>query len=190
VDAAGCIYLTGFSSSSETTFPKKIGPDLTYNEGSNDAFVAMVKADGTELIYAGYIGGSDSDSGSGITVDTLGNAYITGSTESTNVASPSISRRSPSNSGGIDGFIAIVMAEGIELMDFVYIGGEDDDWGSGIALNPANSIFITGVAESTEETFPVDVGPDLTYNGYAYDAFVAKFSSTLGTFLYLPIIKH
>ena len=44
--------------SSEATFPVTVGPDLTYNGGASDAFVAKVNADGTALAYCGYIGGS------------------------------------------------------------------------------------------------------------------------------------
>ena len=49
-----------------------MGPDLVFNGGS-DAFVAKVKADGTGLVYAGYLGGADSDGGTGIAVDAAGN---------------------------------------------------------------------------------------------------------------------
>ena len=59
VDAAGNAYVTGVTDSDQTTFPVKVGPDLTFNLGSLDAFVAKVKADGTALVYLGYIGGAD-----------------------------------------------------------------------------------------------------------------------------------
>ncbi|KKL20761.1 hypothetical protein LCGC14_2452240 [marine sediment metagenome] len=62
VDASGSAYVTGQTNSTEASFPKTVGPDLTYNGGS-DAFVAKVKADGTGLDYAGYIGGSNPTSG-------------------------------------------------------------------------------------------------------------------------------
>ena len=49
-----------------------VGPDLTSNGRLRDAFVAKVKADGTGLVYAGYIGGSGDDSAHGIAVDAAG----------------------------------------------------------------------------------------------------------------------
>ena len=83
VDAAGNAYVTGGTSSDQTSFPVKVGPDLTYNLGSRDAFVAKVKADGTALVYAGYIGGAGGDgSATAIAVDAAGNAYVTGFTDS------------------------------------------------------------------------------------------------------------
>src|SRR6185503_5141901 len=64
VDAAGNAYVTGSTTSDQLTFPLSVGPDLTYNGGGleqSDAFVAKVKADGTGLVYAGYIGGAGDD---------------------------------------------------------------------------------------------------------------------------------
>jgi hypothetical protein len=55
------------------------GRDKTLN---GDAFIAKVKADGTGLVYAGYIGGTGEDYGYGVAVDVNGNAYVTGYTES------------------------------------------------------------------------------------------------------------
>ena len=60
VDSTGNAYVTGRTTSSEGTFPVTVGPDLTYNGGVLDAFVAKVNASGAALDYAGYIGGSGS----------------------------------------------------------------------------------------------------------------------------------
>src|SRR5207249_8535543 len=73
VDIAGNAYVTGFTTSTEATFPGTVGPDLTYN-GNLDAFVAKVNAAGTALLYAGYIGGSSVGGGYGIAVDGGGSA--------------------------------------------------------------------------------------------------------------------
>jgi hypothetical protein len=87
VDAGGNTYVAGFTSSTETDlFPLLEGPDATFNgDGSSlfpgDAFVAKVGPTGT-LLYCGYIGGSESDIGTGIGVDASGNAYVAGVTRS------------------------------------------------------------------------------------------------------------
>jgi hypothetical protein len=54
-----------------------------------------------------------------------------------------------------------------------YIGGSGADWGNGIAVDGAGNAYLTGYAESTETSFFVAGGPDLTHNGLS-DAFVAK----------------
>ena len=87
MDAAGNAYVTGYHRLDETTFPVKVGPGPD-NGGGDDAFVAKVKADGTGLVYAGYIGGAGSDGGIGIAVDAAGNAYVTGSTAPTEATFP------------------------------------------------------------------------------------------------------
>src|SRR6266851_1938213 len=68
VDSSGNAYITGYTNSTQATFPVTIGPDLTFN-GGNDAFVAKINAAGTALLYCGYIGGSGPDLGFGSAVD-------------------------------------------------------------------------------------------------------------------------
>jgi hypothetical protein len=82
VDLAGNAYVTGRTTSDQSTFPVKAGPSLTFGGGFSDAFVAKVKADGTGLSYAGYLGGADFDDGNAIAVDAAGNVYIAGLTTS------------------------------------------------------------------------------------------------------------
>jgi len=81
LDRDGNAYVTGWTDSSEVSFPEIVGPDLTYNGGVADAFVAKVNAAGTALVYTGYIGGAGEDYGHDIAVDSLGNAYVTGDTD-------------------------------------------------------------------------------------------------------------
>jgi hypothetical protein len=172
VDGAGNAYVTGFTGSSEATFPVTVGPDLTYN-GNTDAFVAKVNAAGTALLYAGYIGGSSQDQGFGIAVDSAGNAYVTGDTSSTEATFPVTGGPDTSNNGGFDAFVAKVNAAGTALLYAGYIGGSSQDQGFGIAVDSAGNAYVTGATQSSEATFPVTGGPDLTFNGFR-DAFVAK----------------
>jgi hypothetical protein len=85
VDGAGNAYLTGFTASSD--FPTTSGAFQTTQplRAFQAAFVTKLNADGTALIYSTYLGGSDSflgDGGSAIAVDSTGNVYVTGSTDS------------------------------------------------------------------------------------------------------------
>jgi hypothetical protein len=178
VDVDGNAYVTGFTESTEATFPVTVGPDLTHN-GSRDAFVAKVNASGTTLDYCGYIGGSSYDSGSGIAVDDDGNAYITGTTCSTEATFPVTVGPDVTFNGGLeDAFVAKVNASGTTLDYCGYIGGSSRDWGLGIAVDVDGNAYVTGFTESTEATFPVTAGPDQTYNGGDYDAFVAKANAS------------
>jgi hypothetical protein len=82
VDGAGYAYITGCTISSD--FPTTAGAFQTTNRGGENAFVTRVVGAGTDLVYSTYLGGSIVDCGNGIAVDAAGNAYVTGSTESTN----------------------------------------------------------------------------------------------------------
>ena len=172
VDGQGFAYVTGPTASTAATFPAVIGPDLTHN-GLDDAYVAKVSADGSSLIYAGYIGGSGNDRGNGIAVDALGNAYVTGAAASTEATFPVLGGPDLTHNGGDDAFLTKVGADGTTLIYSGYIGGNSTDSGNAIAVNAAGAAYVAGSTFSTQGSFPVLEGPDLTHNG-ATDIFVAK----------------
>ena len=176
VDTSDFTYVTGYTNSDQATFPVMVGPDLTYNGGGNDAFVAKVNADGTGLIYCGYIGGSDNEDGRGIAVDASGCAYVVGKTQSDQTTFPAKAGLDLTFNGSQDAFVAKVNAAGTALDYCGYIGGSGDDISNGIALDGLGCAYVMGSTYSDQATFPVTVGPDLTQNG-TMDVFVAKISS-------------
>ena len=173
VDGSGNAYVSGSSTSTHTTFPVTGGPDLTFNGGYSDSFVAKVNASGTGLVYCGYIGGSDDDGGGAIAMDGSGNAYVTGSSTSMHATFPVIGGPDLTQNGDTDAFVAKVNASGTGLVYCGYIGGSGKDNGNGIAVDGSGNAYVTGSSTSTHATFPETGGPDLTYNG-GKDAFVAK----------------
>ena len=82
MDQPGYAHITGVTFSEEGSFPVTVGPDLTNADG--DAFVAKLDPSGTSLVYAGYIGGAGdgADLGTAVELDGLGNAYVAGFTQS------------------------------------------------------------------------------------------------------------
>ena len=187
VDVKGNAYVAGYTNSTEADFPVKVGPDLTQN-GDYDAFVAMVNTTGTALIYCGYIGGPMTDAAYGIAVDGSGNAYVTGYTFSTEATFPVKVGPDLTQNGGQDAFVAKVNAAGTALIYCGYIGGSGNERGYGIAVDGAGNAYVTGWTASSEATFPVKVGPDLTYNGGTADAFVAKVNAAGTALLYCGYI--
>jgi hypothetical protein len=179
VDSAGNAYVTGFTNSTETSFPLTVGPSLTYHGGRYDAFVAKVNAAGSALVYAGYIGGSVEDAGRGIAVDSAGNAYVTGYTTSSQVTFRVLGGPDLTYNGGLDGFVAKVNPAGTALVYAGYIGGSGDDVGRGIAVDSVGNAYVTGYTTSDQATFPITVGPDLSHNG-GQDVFVAKIAADRG----------
>ena len=190
VDTSGNAYVTGRTSSSQASFPVTVGPDLTFNGTVNtyDAFVAKVNAAGTALVYCGYIGGSGGDEqGSAIAVDSSGNAYVAGYTNSTETTFPVTVGPSLTLGGGYDAFVAKVNAAGTALAYCGYIGGSFEDKGFGIAVDGSGNAYVTGYTNSTEATFPVKVGPGLTYD-IGLEAFVAKVNPDGSALLYCGYI--
>ena len=178
VDGEGCAYVVGGTFSDESSFPVTVGPDLTINDMNfGDAFIAKVEADGSGLVYCGYIGGNDREIGNCVAVDDYGIAYVAGYTYSTNFPVAGAGPGSTFAGGPGDGFVTAVSANGTGLVYSGYIGGEEGDWIEGIAVasHPYSGGYahVVGTANSDESTFPVQTGPDMTHNGGA-DAFVAK----------------
>jgi hypothetical protein len=194
VDGSGNAYVTGYTGSTETTFPDGDGfgtlggPDQSYNGGSLDAFVAKVNASGTAILHAGYIGGADRDLAASIAVDAAGNAYVTGGTASTEATFPdgdglgSLAAPDRTYNGGFDAFVAKINGEGTALLYAGYVGGSGVDGGQGIAVDAAGSAYVIGSTTSSEASFPdgdgfgAIVGPDRTQNG-SRDAFVGKLNA-------------
>jgi hypothetical protein len=95
VDSAGAAYVTGFTGSSNFPTASPLQPAI--GGGSFDAFVAKVSSSGS-LEWSTYLGGSGVDAGFGIALDSSGNAYLMGQTDSTNF--PTASPLQPNKGGG------------------------------------------------------------------------------------------
>src|SRR6266446_6798952 len=177
VDGSGNAYVVGYTSSTEAAFPVTTGPDLTYNGGTDDAFVAKVNAAGTALVYAGYIGGSGREIATGVAVDSSGNAYVVGYTDSNGngagafpvTVGPDLTHN---GNGTDDAFVAKVSAAGTALLYCGYIGGLQNDRAYGVAVDSSGNAYVAG--DTNSSNFPVTVGPGLTFKGGGTDAWVAK----------------
>src|SRR6185436_19983751 len=116
---------------------------------------------------------SGNDQGWDIALDSSNNAYITGSTLSTNF--PTASPRHASNAGNGDGFVTKLNASGSTLVYSTYHGGSESDWGYGIALDSTNNAYITGSTYSTN--FPT-ASPRQASNAGSSDAYVSKLNAS------------
>jgi beta-propeller repeat-containing protein len=129
------------------------------------------------LVYSTYLGGSG-DVGQGIAVDGAGNAYVMGSTRSTNF--PTANPIQASNGGSFDVFVTKINADGSALVYSTYLGGRADDFGGGIAADGAGNAYVTGYTHSTD--FPT--ANPLQGSGGGLDAFVTKINAAGSAFVY------
>ncbi len=188
VDLAGNAYVTGTTSSAN--FPTTSGVfQATLLGGVNcpgfgadeDVVVAKVNPTGSALVYSTYLGGSSgSESGLGIAVDTLGNAYVAGATCSTNFPTTSGAFQTTFGGGGTAAFVTKLNPTGSGLVYSTYLGGSQGR-ATAIAVDATGSAYVTGITNST--SFPTTSGAfQTTYGGGGNDGFVTKLN-LLGTAL-------
>ncbi len=100
---------------------------------------------GTSLLYSTYLGGSVQDGGNAIAVDSSGNAYVTGFTQSADF--PTANPLQASLAGKNNAFVAKLNPTGSALVYSTYLGGNDQtytDAGLGIAVDSSGNAYVTG----------------------------------------------
>jgi Beta-propeller repeat/Cep192 domain 4 len=120
VDPAGNAYVTGTTTSVDFPTTEAVFQPA-YGGGNTDAFVTKIDPTGATLLYSTFLGGTNADSGSGIAVDSTGNAFVTGQTCSLDF--PLAHPEQTASGGNCDAFVSEVSIL------------------SGIAVNPAGLIF-------------------------------------------------
>lgn len=178
VDSSGNAYVTGISNSAN--FPTSPGSQSGTSGGGADAFVIKLNPAGStssssstpQRVYSTFLGGNGTDSGNAITVDAGGDAFVTGSTTSTNFTTTSGVFQT-ANAGGSDAFVTEVNSTGAGLVYSSYLGGSGDDAGQGIAIDSSKNAYVTGSTQSAN--FPTKT-PEQALNAGSSDAFIAKVS--------------
>jgi hypothetical protein len=181
LDSSSNIYVTGTTTS--TNFPTTSGAYQTSLLGVSNAFVSKLNPAGSALVYSTYLGGSETDQGLGIAVGSSGNAYVTGSTTSSNFPTVNAVQTVLGISAGAlcgtgtcpDAFVTQLNAAGNGLVYSTYLGGSGYDTGQGIALDSTGDAYVTGSTVSTN--FPaVATAYQSSLGGVAGNAFVAMIN--------------
>jgi hypothetical protein len=179
LDSARCAYVTGSSQSPDFPSSNSITPSLSIGaNGTNllnsDAFLTKIAFTSTNasIVYSVLFGSTNNDAGWDLTVDPLGNAFVIGITASTNFpfANTNGMLRS-TNSGGLDAFVTVFNKDASGLIYSACLGGTNDDYGYGIALDPSGNAWIVGRTLSTN--FPTIGGLQTSLLG-TNDAFIAR----------------
>ncbi len=183
VDGVGNAYVTGNTNS--TNFPMA-NPLQATLDVDYDAFVTKLNASGTALVYSTYLGGNTSEMGGSsaeqgirIAVDGVGNAYVTGYTNSTNF--PTANAVQPAPGGGTDAFVTKLNASGTALIYSTYLGGSSPEIGHGIVVDGAGNAYVAGVTMSTN--FPTANPLQAALDG-THDAFVTKLNASGTALIY------
>jgi hypothetical protein len=185
VDIAGNAYVTGETISTDfPTTPGAFQPakrnvvrDVLLGGTTTDGFVTKLDPTGSALVYSTYLGGSESDHGRGIAVDSSGNAYVTGWTRSIDFPTTVEAVRPIRGDASVDAFVTKLNQDGSTLVYSTYLGGGDADVGVGIFVDAQGDAYVTGATVSTD--FPTTPGVFQPNSGGNEDAFVAKITNVV-----------
>ncbi|MFB3894967.1 MAG: beta strand repeat-containing protein [bacterium] len=190
VDDSGIAYITGWTSSPD--FPTTSDAFDTSANGSYDAFVTKLipvssyVAPG-QLFYSTLLGGSGDDNAFGIALDTVGNAYIIGDTNSLDFPTTvgAFDTILDLDTAKTDTFITKLNTTGTDIVYSTFIGGSDSEHGASIALDQEKNVYLTGYTNSTD--FPITATAfDTTYHNTG--AYISKLSADGSELLYSAIL--
>jgi len=186
VDSAGNVYVTGFTTGNypttsgayQTTVPIKAYTNL------DNVFVSKLDPTGSTLLFSTYLCGTQQDIGWGIAVDSSDNVYVTGQAGS---GFPTTAGAYQTTfSGNVvfgssdyyfgDAFLSKLTSDGTTLLYSTYLGGTGADGGTGVFVDAAKNVYLSGWTTSTN--FPTSAGAfKTTYGaGDKEDMFAAKLN--------------
>jgi len=201
LDSSGNTYITGQTCSVDfpvtkeafQTKNKATAQDTYYTAGYN-AFVTELNPAGSAPVYSTYIGGSIGDAGHGLALDSADNAYVIGTTASTDFPVTKGAYQSKNNAAlssdpidlSTNAFVTKLNPAGSALVYSTYLGGSGDGYGTGLALDKTGDAFIAGYTFGTD--FPVTKGVFQRTNKAAANsganAFVTKLNPTGSALVY------
>jgi subtilase family serine protease len=171
LDVQGRMLVAGFTDSVD--FPALAAYQT--DRGARDAFVTRLDpalAGSASLVQSTYLGGGDRDEAHGIAVDSLGGVIVVGLTASTDFpTTASAFRTARAGTSGTDAFV-LRFDPGLTAPTYAtYLGGGSDDAAFGVAVDSANTAYVTGTTASID--FPLKSAFQTVLGG-GTDAFFAR----------------
>ena len=198
IDNSGNAYLAGATTSAN--FPTHGAYQTDFGGGDSDpangiypydAFVAKLNPTATALTFSTYLGGSGTDSATGLALDGSGNVYVTGNTngagESSTIPFPTTGSAFQSiyTGGSSTIFVTKFDPNGASLLYSTFLGGGAELGGS-IAVDSSGNAFVTGAADGNIPIIPGAAQPH--YGGGPFDAFVTKLNPSGSVLLYSTFV--
>jgi hypothetical protein len=184
LDASGNAFIVGqtFSTNFPTTaaaFQNKCSLD---NCAKGDVFVTELDSTGSHLMYSTYLGGTGKNQGNAIVLDTTGNAYVTGYTQSLTFPTTPGAFQTTCQCTQTVAFVTKLNTRGSGLIYSTYLGGTNGDVGYAIALDLSNNAYLTGYTQSFD--FPTSPGAFQTSLGANRAGWITKLNSTGSALIY------
>ena len=150
VDAFGNVNLTGWTQSPD--FPVTTLAPWPSRRGGQDAFVARLNSSGSLLLYSTYLGGSQSEEGTGIAVGADLSIFVGGTTSSSDFPTTPAAVQ-PAFGGGdcygypcSDAFVIKLNPFGYALDYGTFLGSSDSDEALALHVNSSGEAYVAGRA--------------------------------------------
>jgi hypothetical protein len=184
LDGSGDVYVAGYTDSYDFPILNAIKP---VKDGvTREAFIAKLAAADGALLFSTYFGGSRSDEIHDITLNSAGEIYVVGYTESTNfpTVNPIQSGLNLNQCFCEDTFVTKLSPDALTVLYSTYLGGSFEDYGQSIALDANDNIFITGSTQSDDFPTQAAIQPNRAGEFQDSDLFVSKISADGSSLVY------
>ena len=185
IDTVGNIYVAG--STSSPNFPTTPGAyDTSYNGSTyrEDAFVSKLSGDLASILASTYLGGTNWDYGRSIAIDSGGDVYVAGWTNSSDFPTTA-SAYDTFKDGWTNAFVSKLNGDLTKLLASTYLGGSSGEFCYSLTIDTGGNVYVAGSTSSSD--FPTTPGAyDTSFNGIITgneDAFVSKLNSDLTSLL-------
>lgn len=202
IDPAGNAYIAGTTGSADLPVTSNAFQKVNKaGGGALNVFITKFNSAGSGLIYSTYLGGSgffdgrnlDADTAGGIVIDSAGDAYVTGTSYSSDfpVTADAYQKVNKANHSpdwsGSNAIITELNPGGSALVYSTYLGGSETDTGNSIALDATGNAYVVG--STTSADFPTTRGAfqrtfQIDTQGYGKHAFLTQIDSTGSALVY------
>jgi hypothetical protein len=176
VDSTGIAYVAGVTTSSD--FPTQAALQGSVKNSVSAGFVSAISSSGSSLTYSTYLGGSGSqgDAAYALVLDSSADAYVAGSTSSSDFATTTGAYQTALNGSGFNAFFTEIKSGGASIAYSTYLGGSSSNGATayGIAVDSTGAAYLTG--STNAGNFPVTNGAAQSAYGGRTNAFVSKIT--------------
>jgi hypothetical protein len=172
-DRAGQAHDTGLTNSANFPLKNPLYSTSIIPQGGEDGFITKLSADGSQLVFSTYLMGSGvggSSRGQAIALGPVESVYVTGRTMATNLRLKDPVQAAAG--GDFDAFVTGLNNTGTALVFSTYLGGNQQDHGTGIAVGTGGSVFVAGRVQS--QNYPTRNAFQLLHRGGQWDHFLTK----------------
>jgi len=178
IDGNNNVYVTGFTRSSNFPVVNALYPQKPGALGDADAFILKLDSTGSSLVFSTYLGGTRSDDGWDIEINSQGEIIVVGITQSfdfpvQNAIQPTRTEDPSPSNAVFETFITKLNPSATQIVFSTYLGGSGNDVVRAVAVDNQDDIYTTG--ETDSEDYPVQ--NQIQTNQSSTDIFISKINS-------------